>query len=132
MKERDEIFKELSNLVLDRTAVRMMKEDIAAIEKDEKQKELPAIQREALEKERLKLFSCMVATSNRISRIERLMAQLTLEERKVLETTLVDPRPGAVFDLAEEFSCETTRIYRIRSRALSKLVRLRYGAGSDV
>lgn len=129
MKERDEMFRELRSLSLDRTAVRLMQEDIARIEEDEKQKELPAMQREALKKERLKLLSCMVATTNHISRIERLMTQLTPEEQKVLETTLVDPRPGAVFDLAEEFHCETTRIYRIRARALSKLVRLRYGAG---
>ena len=129
MTERDEIFKTLRCLSLDRTAVQLMQEDIARIEEDEKQKELPALQREALKKERLKLLSCMVATSNHISRIERLLTQLTPEEQKVLEITLVDPRPGAVFDLADEFHCETTRIYRIRAQALCKLVRLRYGAG---
>lgn len=129
MTERDEIFKTLRSLSLDRTAVQLMQEDIAHIEEDEKQKELPTLQREALKKERLKLRSCMVATSNHISRIERLLSQLTPEEQKVLEFTLVDPRPGAVFDLADEFHCETTRIYRIRARALRKLVRLRYGAG---
>ena len=129
MSLRDEIFKELRNLTVDRTAVQLMREDIARIEEDVKQKELPAIQREALEKERVKLQSCMVATSNHISRIERLLAQLTPEEQHVLEYTVVNPRPEAVFDLADELHCETTKVYRVRSRALSKLVRLRYGAG---
>ena len=45
------------------------------------------------------------------------------------ETLTVNRRgPEAVFDLAEELHCETASVYRIRSRAISKLVRLRYGA----
>ena len=49
--------------------------------------------------------------------------------QKVLEWTLINPRPEAVFDLAEELHCETASVYRIRARAVNKLVRLRYGAG---
>ena len=131
MTGKDEIFKELSNLMLNRTAARLMQEDIAGIEEDEKQKGLPAIQREALEKERLKLTSCLVATSNPISRIERLLAQLTPEEQMVLDRMLICPSPEAVFDLAEALSCETSSVYRIRARALDKLIRLRYGAGAE-
>ena len=54
---------------------------------------------------------------------------ITPEEQKVLEWTLINPRPEAVFDLAEELHCETASVYRIRARAVNKLVRLRYGAG---
>ena len=129
MNEKDHMLSALRNLALDRTAVLLMREDIARIEEDEKQKELPAMQREALKKERVKLSSCMVATSNHICRIERLLSQLTPEEQKVLDHMLVNPCPGVVFDLAEELGCETSRIYRIRARAIKKLVRLRYGAG---
>ena len=129
MNEKDYMLSALRNLSLDRTAVLLMREDIARIEEDEKQKELPAMQREALKKERVKLSSCMVATSNHISRIERLLSQLTPEEQKVLDHMLINPCPGVVFDLAEELGCETSRIYRIRARAIKKLVRLRYGAG---
>ena len=129
MTGKDEILSILRNLSLDRKAVRLMQEDIARIKEDEKKKELPAVQREALEKERVKLESCMLATAHHIGRIERLLAQLSEEEQKVLEYTLVDPRPEAVLDLAEEFRCETTRIYRVRACAVSKLVRLRFGAG---
>ena len=41
--------------------------------------------------------------------------------------TLVNPAPGAAFDLTSEYRCETSSIYR--ARAVSKLIRLRYGAG---
>ena len=99
MTARDEIFRTLRNLSLDREAVALMREDIAGIEEDEKQKELPAVQRAALKKERLKLTACMNATANHISRVERLLAQLSPEEQKVLEYTIVYPRPEAVFDV---------------------------------
>ncbi|MBQ3803295.1 MAG: hypothetical protein II845_06325 [Oscillospiraceae bacterium] len=129
MKAKDKMLHALRNLSLDRTAVRLMQEDINRIAEDEKQKELSAVQRAALSKERVKLESCMVATANHVARVERLLALLTDEEQKVLDYTLISPRPEAVFDLAAEFNCETTRIYRIRACAVSKLVRLRYGAG---
>ncbi|MBQ3702935.1 MAG: hypothetical protein II885_09270 [Oscillospiraceae bacterium] len=129
MTGKDEIFRILRNLSLDRTAVRLMQEDVARIAEDEKQKELPAAQREALEKERVRLESCLAATANHISRIERLLGLLSAEERKVLDETLVNPHPEAVFDLAEEFGCDASRVYRIRARGIRKLVRLRFGAG---
>ncbi len=128
MKEKNEILVILRNLALDRTAVTLMREDLVHISEDSK-KELPAVQREALEKERVQLQSCLSATEHRISRVERLLALLSSEEREVLDRMLIRPSPGVVFDLAEELGCETSRIYRIRARALSKLIRLRYGAG---
>ena len=129
MKEREEILSMLRNLVLDRSAVELMREEIARLVENEKQKELPAAQREALKKESVKLQSCLVVTISHIRSVERLLGLLSAEEQKVLDWTLIHPRPEAVFDLAEELHCETASIYRIRSRAISKLVRLRYGAG---
>lgn len=129
MTVKDEILRDLRNLSLDRTAVLLMQEDISRIREDEKQKELPAVQREALEKERIRLESCLRATASHLQRLERLLSLLSEEERRVLEVMLIYPRPGAVFDLASELHCETSRVYRIRARAISKLVRLRYGAG---
>ena len=129
MKERDEILRMLRNHALDRSAVDLMREDIARLEENEKQHELPAVQREALKKESVKLQSCLVVTVSHIRSVERLLGLLSAEEQKVLDWTLIHPRPEAVFDLAEELHCETASIYRIRSRAISKLVRLRFGAG---
>ena len=129
MKERDEILSMLRNLALDRSAVDLMREEIARLEENEKQNELPVAQREALKKESVKLQSCLVVTVSHIRSVERLLGLQSAEEQKVLDWTLIHPRPEAVFDLAEELHCETASIYRIRSRAISKLVRLRYGAG---
>ena len=129
MKAKDEMMAILRHLALDRKAVLMMREDISRIEEDIK-KEPPAIQREALEAERARLMVSLEVTRHYISRIERLLSLLSSEEQEVLERMIINPYPEVVFDLTTEMKCETTRIYRIRSRALDKLVRLRYGAGA--
>ena len=87
MKEKDEMLSALRNLGIDRTAVRMMQEDIASIEKDIK-KELPAVQREALKKECAELQLSMIATEHHIIRIERLLSLLSPVEQEVLERTI--------------------------------------------
>lgn len=129
MNERNEMLSALRNLSLDRTAVRLMREDLPSMEEDIK-KELPAEQREALEAEHAKLLSCLSATEHHIGRMERLLAQLSPEEQRILDRMFVSPYPEAAFDLASELGCESSRIYRVRARALSKLVRLRYGVGA--
>lgn len=129
MKAKDEMMAILRHLALDRKAVLMMREDISRIDEDIK-KEPPAIQREALEAERARLMVSLEVTRHYISRIERLLSLLSSEEQEVLERMIINPYPEVVFDLTTEMKCETTRIYRIRSRALDKLVRLRYGAGA--
>ena len=58
VNKKDEILSILRNLELDRTAVTLMQEDIARIAEDQKREGLPALQREALEKERLELERC--------------------------------------------------------------------------
>ena len=128
MKEKNEMLDMLRNLPVERTAVRMMREDLVRINEDMK-KELPAVQRGALEKERIQLQACLTATEHHIGRVERLLAQLEPDERRVLDCMIINPYPEVVFDLAEELDYETASIYRIRARALSKLIRLRYGAG---
>ena len=128
MQEKDELLATLRNLSLDRQAVDLMRDDIAQIEEDSK-KELPAIQREALEKERLKLQAGLIVTEHHVRRTERLLSLLPQEEQKVLDRMVINPVPEAAFDLAEELHCETSRVYRLRARALRRLLRLRYGAG---
>ena len=129
MKAKDEMMAALHNLAFDRAAVCLMHEDLACLDEDIK-KELPAAKREALEKERTRLQSSLEATEHQISRMERLLSFLSQEEQEVLERMVINPYPEVVFDLASEFACESTRIYRLRARALDKLTRLRYGAGA--
>ena len=130
MTAQEELLRDLHNLRLDREAVRLMREDIARIAEDETKKGLPADQRKALKNERMKLEASLEATVSHIGRIERLLALLSPEEQLVLECMLISPRPQAVFDAAAELCCETSQVYRIRARALRKLLRLRYGAGA--
>ena len=129
MKAKDEMMTTLRHLSLDRKAVIMMKEDISRIEEDIK-KEPPAVQREALETERSRLMSSMKITKHHIERIERLLSLLSSEEQEVLECMIVDPYPEVVFDLSEKLGFEPCSVYRLRARALDKLTRLRYGAGT--
>ena len=129
MNAKDEMMATLRHLALDRKAVLMMREDISRIEDDIKIGP-PAVQREALEEERAKLMLSLRVTEHRIGRIERLLSLLSPEEQEVLERMIINPYPEVVFDLTTEMKCETTRIYRIRARALAKLTRLRYGAGA--
>ena len=86
MKAKEEMLSTLRNLALDRTAIRLMREDLATIETDIK-KELPTVQREALEKERMRLLPCMTATEHHVSRMERILSLLSPEEQQVLEAT---------------------------------------------
>ena len=130
MKAKDEMIAILRHLALDRQAVTLMCEDISSIEEDIK-KELPAMQREALEAERSHLMSCMEVTQHHNDRIERLLSLLSSEEQVVLENMIINPYPNVIFDLAEKLGYETCSIYRIRARALDKLTRLRYGAGAN-
>ena len=130
MTAQEELLRDLHNLRLDREAVRLMREDIARIAEDETKKGLPADQRKALKNERMKLEASLGATVSHIGRIERLLALLSPEEQLILECMLISPRPQAVFDAAAELCCETSQVYRIRARALRKLLRLRYGAGA--
>lgn len=129
MNRKEEILRDLRNLARDRAIVNIMREDIASITEDEKQKELPAETREALKKERLRLQACVVTTGNRIRRTERLLSLLPEEEQLVLECMLVNPRPDAVSSLIENLRCERSSIYRIRAHAIRNLAYLRYGAG---
>lgn len=129
MRAKDEMIATLRNLHYDRAAVRLMGENLPSLDADIK-KELPDETREALQAERSRLLANMEVTKHHISRMEQLLDLLSAEEREVLERMVINPSPGSVFDLAAEFVCDTTRIYRIRSKALQKLIRLRYGAGT--
>lgn len=130
MNAKNAMIAALHNLGLARSAVRLMHENLPAIEAEMK-KELLAEKREALEAERASLQASLLATEHSIRREERLLSLLSPEEQKVLECMVINPQPEAAFDLAEDLNCGTTRIYHIRSTALAKLVRLRYGAGAN-
>lgn len=131
MTNKERLLADLRNLSLDRQAVRLMQDDLAQLASDQSDEELPAEQREALLREAARLRSCLTATANHVARLERLLSFLTPEEQTVITRTLIEPQPGAVLDLTAALSCEASSVYRIRARAVTKLVRLRYGVAED-
>ena len=69
-------------------------------------------------------------TVNHVARLERLIGLLSPEEQLVLDRMLINPYKKCTLDLMEELHCEMSSVYRIRARAIEKLLHLRYGAGA--
>ena len=55
---------------------------------------------------------------------------LSPEEQLVLDRMLINPYKKCTLDLMEELHCEMSSVYRLRARAIEKLLHLRYGAGA--
>lgn len=65
-------------------------------------------------------------TKRRLADLERLLEQLSQEERSVIYKTIIER--GRVDAIANELHCEVRQVYNRRNAALSHLVRLRHGA----
>lgn len=64
----------------------------------------------------------------RVADLERLIEQLTDDERRVLERMVINKEKYATDSLQEELGVESAQIYRIKNRALMHLAQLRHGA----
>ena len=84
----------------------------------------------ALQEEHRRLMESLKLTVNHVARLERLLSMLSPEEQLVLDCMLVNPYKRCTIDLMEELHCEMSSVYRIRARAIEKLLHLRYGAGA--
>ena len=84
----------------------------------------------ALQEERRRLTESLKLTVNHVARLERLLSMLSPEEQLVLDCMLINPYKRCTLDLMEELHCEMSSVYRIRARAIEKLLHLRYGAGA--
>lgn len=69
-------------------------------------------------------------TVNHVARLERLLGFLTPEEQLIIDRMLINPYKNCTLDLMEELHCEMSSVYRLRARAIKKLLHLRYGAGA--
>ena len=117
----------LRDYELDRQSVQFLHDELARLK--EIKSELPASSQGALEEKYTQLNARLVMTANQVSRIDRLLSQLTPEEQLVVDRMLVHPYKNCTFDLMEQLSCERTTVYKIRAGAVAKLTRLYYGAG---
>jgi len=84
----------------------------------------------SLQEERSRLLAALQLTVNHVSRLERLLQMLSPEEQLVINCMLVNPYKKCTMDLMAELHCEMSSIYRLRARAIEKLLHLRYGAGA--
>lgn len=64
----------------------------------------------------------------RVADLERLLEQLTDDERRILERMVINKEKYATDGLSEELGIEIAQIYRIKNRALMHLAQLRHGA----
>ena len=64
----------------------------------------------------------------RVADMERLLEQLTDDERRILERMVINKEKYATDGLQEELGYERTQIYNIKNRALMHLAQLRHGA----
>lgn len=65
-------------------------------------------------------------TKRRLADMERLLSQLSDEERMIIERTVINRENYDT--IAEELHCATRHIYNKQAAALAHLVRLRHGA----
>ena len=131
MNVKEQILSDLRNLPLDRAAAAMMREDLASVESTLHNKELPAERREALLREKERIQACLTATEAQTGRMEYQLSLLTPEEQLVLQKMVIAPSRAACLALTDELHCEASSVYRIRARAVAKLIRLRCGVGAE-
>ena len=117
----------LQDYELDRQSVQFLHDELARLK--EIKSELPASSQGALDEEYGQLQARLLMMSNRVSRIERLLSNLTPEEQLVVDKMILHPYKNCTFDLMEQLECERTTIYKLRARAVKKLYRLYFGVG---
>ena len=142
MTNKDRLLSDLRNLQCDRISVQIMHDDIARISADLEciaQTPSPAAESSthpanpdivSLQEERSRLLAALQLTVNHVSRLERLLQMLSPEEQLVIDCMLVNPYKKCTMDLMAELHCEMSSVYRLRARAIEKLLHLRYGAGA--
>ena len=84
----------------------------------------------SLQEERRRLTESLKLTVNHVARLECLLNMLSPEELLVLDCMLINPYKRCTLDLMEKLHCEMSSVYRLRARAIEKLLHLRYGAGA--
>ena len=117
----------LRDYELDRQSVQFLHDELARL--TEIKTELPASSQGALDEEYGQLQARLLMMSNRVSRIERLLSNLTPEEQLVVDKMILHPYKNCTFDLMEQLECERTTVYKLRAHAVKKLCRLYYGVG---
>ena len=130
MSNRDRLLTDLRNLQYDRLAIQLLHDDLARISNDLKDDALSPSDLTDLREEHRHQTESLKLTVNHVARLECLLGMLTPEEQLVIDYMLVHPFKKCTLNLMEELHCEMSSVYRLRARAIEKLLHLRYGAGA--
>ena len=130
MSNRDRLLTDLRNLQYDRQAIQLIHDDLARISNDLKDDALSPSDLADLREEHRHQTESLKLTVNHVARLERLLGMLTPEEQLVIDCMLINPYKRCTLDLMEELHCEMSSVYRLRARAIEKLLHLCYGAGA--
>lgn len=120
-----QIQEELRTIDAEFTAIKATSYDkmpSASGENTQEEKLVSAMARKAQKEAELEL------NERRVADIERILALLDDNERRIIERMVVNHDKYAVDSLMNELGYERTNIYNIGDRALMKLCKLRYGA----
>lgn len=73
------------------------------------------------------LEDLLALNERKVANIERLLNELTEEERKIIDRMIINREMYAADRLVVELGYERRNIYRMRDNAIRKLCQLRYG-----
>lgn len=143
MNYRKWLIEELQNLERERFAIGQLTEELETVssemaaikatsydkmptgsgENKQEEKLLTAVAKKA------ELSANLDATRRHVADMDRLIAALPDDERRIIDRMYVHRERNAAEELADELGYETSHIYRLKNAALQHLCQLRYGVG---
>ncbi len=116
---------------LDDEEGRMKENNVTVTIEAEQDKKLKNTKSNADVVEILRLYNVLCINAqiaqNRVNAINAALSALNVDERHIIERTLINPSDEAVFELCEELHCEYSTLYRKRAIALNKIKIALYG-----
>lgn len=143
MNYRKWLIEDLQNLDRQRASIENMKEQLAALEaeysaiKVTNYNKMPSGSGDNVQEEKLltniakrdEIEANLRATVLHVEYMDKLIAQLTETESRIVQRMFVKREKYAADNLATELGYETAQIYRLKNQALTHLAQLRHGKG---
>ena len=136
------LIEDLQNLERQRFAISQLREELETVEaeyaaiKATNYDKMPSGSGDNLQEEKLltaiakkdELEKNLIFTEKHVADMERLLAMLPDDERRIIERTVIKQEKYAADSLADELGYERAHVYRLKNRALMHLAQLRHGA----
>lgn len=142
MNYRKWLIEDLQNLERQKFSITQMQEELETVNaeyaaiKATNYDKMPAGSGENVQEEKLltaiakrdELAANLAYTQRHVADMERLLAALPDDERRIIERTVIRQEKYAADSLADELGYERAHVYRLKNRALMHLAQLRHGA----